>query len=137
MTGSPVIIYTDGGARGNPGPAGAGAVILREGKVLAQISEFLGVQTNNVAEYTALILALKKALELKVENVEVRMDSELIVKQMNGMYKVKHAGLKPLFIQACNLSKKFSTFRVVHVRREENRQADKLANDAMDAGALS
>ena len=130
----PAIIYTDGGARGNPGPAGAGAVILQDGNVLAEISEFLGTQTNNVAEYTALVLALKKALQLGLADVEVRMDSELIVKQMQGEYKVKNAGLKPLFLEVVNLSKKFSSFHISHVRREENSAADSLANQAMDAG---
>ena len=130
----PAIIYTDGGARGNPGPAGAGAVILQDGNVLAEISEFLGTQTNNVAEYTALVLALKKARQLGLADVEVRMDSELIVKQMQGEYKVKNAGLKPLFLEVVNLSKKFSSFHISHVRREENSAADSLANQAMDAG---
>jgi probable phosphoglycerate mutase len=132
---SDAVIYTDGGSRGNPGPAGAGAVILQAGKAVAEISEFLGVQTNNVAEYTALVLALKKALQLGISNVEVRMDSELIVKQMQGKYKVKHSGLKPLFIETVNLSKKFLSFRIAHVPREENSHADQLANAAMDAAA--
>jgi ribonuclease HI len=131
---APAIIYADGGARGNPGPAGAGAVIMQNGKITARISKFLGVQTNNVAEYTALILALKKAHQLGLSGIEVRLDSELIVKQMQGKYKVKNAGLKPLFVEVVNLSKKFTSFHITHVPREENSMADSLANEAMDAG---
>jgi ribonuclease HI len=130
---SAALIYTDGGSRGNPGPSAAGAVIIQNGTTIATVSEFLGIQTNNYAEYMALILALEKALQLGVTDVEVRMDSELIVKQMTGKYKIKHAGLRPLFIKASNLAKKFSSFSIMHVRRELNQEADRLANMAMDA----
>lgn len=128
------IIYTDGGSRGNPGPAGIGAVITKGGAQVASISEFLGATTNNVAEYTALIRALEKSLECGIEKVEVRTDSELMVKQMNGEYRVKNEGLKPLFLQAQMLKSRFASFAIVHVRREFNKEADRLANIAMDLG---
>ncbi len=126
------IVYTDGGSRGNPGPAGIGAVITRDGSQVASISEFLGATTNNVAEYTALIRALEKSLECGIEKVEVRTDSELMVKQMNGEYRVKNEGLKPLFLKAQMLKNRFASFAIVHVRREYNKEADRLANMAMD-----
>jgi ribonuclease HI len=130
-----VIIYTDGGSRGNPGPAGAGAVLCRGGENISKISEYLGVQTNNFAEYTALVLALQKAKDMGVRNVEVRMDSELIVKQMTGAYRVKNSGLIPLFTKARRLADEFPNFHIVHVRREFNKEADSLANLAMDKKA--
>jgi len=135
MTGSDIaIIYTDGGSRGNPGPAGIGAVITKDGQSVASISEFLGVTTNNVAEYTALIKALEKSLECGIEKVEVRTDSELMVRQMKGEYRVKNEGLKPLFLKAQALKNRFASFAIVHVRREYNKEADRLANQAMDLG---
>jgi ribonuclease HI len=132
-----MIIYADGGSRGNPGPAGIGVVLIKDGQTVAEISKFLGVTTNNVAEYTALVLGLEKAIEMGAQNVEVRMDSELVVRQMKHEYRVKHEGLKPLFLKAETLSKKFATFKIVHVRREMNEHADRLANIAMDAGPSS
>lgn len=127
------IAYTDGGSRGNPGPAGAGVVIKRGQTTVATISKALGITTNNVAEYTALLLALEKCLELGCRAVEVRMDSELIVRQMLGQYRVKNAGLIPLFEKAKGLSGQFASFSIVHVRREFNKEADSLANKAMDS----
>ena len=128
-----LIIYSDGGARGNPGLAGAGAVIYNENKEeIATISEFIGRATNNQAEYQALILALKKAKELKANQLEVFLDSELIVKQINREYKVKNKDLAPLFIQVYNLSLLFDKIDFFHVRRENNKRADELANLAMD-----
>ena len=127
-----VIIYTDGGSRGNPGPAGSGAILLRGGETLSTISKYLGITTNNIAEYTALVLALEAARDLGAKKIEVRMDSELIVKQMSGEYKVKNSGLIPLFTRARKLANDFAHFRIVHVRREFNKQADALANLAMD-----
>ena len=129
-----VQIYADGGSRGNPGPAGAGAVIMRGDEVVASVSEFLGYATNNVAEYTGLVRALEKAKELGLQQVEVLMDSELVVKQMNGEYKVKNSGLIPLFQKARQLASGFSEFKISHIRREYNKKADALANRAMDAG---
>ena len=129
-----VKIYADGGSRGNPGPAGAGAVIIKGDDVVEAVSEYLGRATNNVAEYTGLVRGLERAQALGFQNVEVRMDSELVVKQMNGEYRVKHPGLIPLFQQAKKLASVFREFKIVHVRREENKRADALANRAMDAG---
>lgn len=130
-----VKIFSDGGARGNPGPAGIGAVIYNEdNKILAQISEYLGVTTNNQAEYRALIAALKKAKELGAQKVECYLDSELVVKQLNREYKVKNKDLAPLFLEIHNLSLAFSNITFSHVRREYNKEADKLANEAMDRG---
>jgi ribonuclease HI len=135
-TNDQLIIYADGGSRGNPGPAGAGAVLFKGNESVAEISHFLGVATNNVAEYTALVLGLEKAHELGYQNVEVRMDSELVVRQMIGQYKVKNAGLIPLFMKARGLASRFPKFAIVHVRRELNKDADRLANLAMDSNNL-
>lgn len=131
-----VVVYTDGGARGNPGPAAAGVVIQKDGETIATIGQFLGkTLTNNWAEYQALIIALQKltALGLTDETVEVRMDSELIVKQMRGEYRVKHADLKTLYLQVQELLDGLGTVRFVHIRREQNKEADALVNEALDA----
>ena len=132
MANQPLIIYTDGGSRGNPGPAGIGAVLSKDGQTVLALSEYLGVTTNNVAEYTALVMALEKGLELGYRDVEVRMDSELIVRQMNGQYRVKNERLIPLFNKARQLASRYSGFQITHVRRELNKEADRLANQAMD-----
>jgi ribonuclease HI len=130
------VLRTDGGARGNPGPAGAGFVIEDAGgAVVRSGGRFLGVATNNVAEYEALVWGLRTALDHGVERIEVRADSELVVRQVNGRYKVKNAGLVPLHRTVCELLKRFASWRVVHVRREENAAADELANVAMDTRA--
>jgi ribonuclease HI len=129
------IIFSDGGARGNPGPAGIGAVIYDKDKnILAEVSRFLGVSTNNQAEYKALIEALKKAIELKISEVEAYLDSELVVKQLNREYKVKNKDIAPLFLEVYNLSQQFKSVKFSHVRREQNKEADRLANIAMDKG---
>lgn len=133
---SKFIIFTDGGARGNPGPAGIGAVIYNEDKVLvAEISEYLGETTNNQAEYKALIAALKKAITLGAIEVECYLDSELVVKQLNREYKIKNKELAPLFLEIHNLSLNFKKISFTHIPRERNKEADKLANEAMDRGA--
>ena len=133
-----LTIYTDGGARGNPGPAGAGAAVFRNDKEVACVSQFLGEQTNNWAEYEALILGLDAAkpfLEGQNMEVEVRMDSELIVKQMNGEYRVKDSALKLQYARVKDiLSDSFFNIEFKHVRRENNERADALANEAMDRG---
>ena len=130
-----IIIHSDGGARGNPGPAGIGAVLNNEkGDVLAEISKYLGETTNNQAEYKALIAGLEKAKELKAEELECYLDSELVVKQLNREYKVKNAELAPLFLKVHNLSLSFKKIRFIHIRREQNKVADLLANEAMDKG---
>ncbi|XKT74687.1 MAG: ribonuclease HI family protein [Patescibacteria group bacterium UBA2163] len=132
-----ITIYTDGGARGNPGPAGAGAVIYQEEKEVATVSEFLGVQTNNWAEYEALIRALEVARETlgdPLPHVRVYLDSELIVKQLSGEYRVKDAALKKQYARVIGLvEESFPTVSFTHVRREKNTRADELANQAMDA----
>ncbi len=130
-----IIIHSDGGARGNPGPAGIGAILNAEdGIVLAEISQYLGETTNNQAEYKALIAGLEKAVELKAEEVVCYLDSELVVKQLNREYKVKNAELAPLFLKVHNLSLSFKKITFTHVRREHNKEADRLANLAMDKG---
>jgi ribonuclease HI len=127
--------WVDGGARGNPGPAGYGAYVTDEdGNVVRELSGFLGVTTNNVAEYRGLLAALTLANELEARSLVVHADSELVVKQMNGQYKVKHEKLKPLFLQAQALAARLPKFTIRHVRREQNRDADRLANEAMDRG---
>jgi ribonuclease HI len=129
-----VILNIDGGSRGNPGPAGAGVVIrsAEDGTVLQQAGIFLGRATNNVAEYNGLLEGLKRAAALGADTVEVRSDSELMVRQMNGQYRVKNAGLRPLYAQATQLAGQFRSFKIGHVYREDNTDADRLANQAMN-----
>ena len=131
-----IVIFSDGGARGNPGPAGVGAVLYDENKkIIATISQFLGVATNNQAEYQALILALEKASKLKAKEIVCYLDSELVVRQLNREYKVKNKDLAPLFLKIHNLSLQFNKISFFHIPREQNQVADKLANEAMDRGA--
>ena len=127
-------LSTDGGARGNPGPAAYGYVLETEdGTVLDARGETIGVATNNVAEYRALIAGLEKAVELGIEELEVVSDSELLVKQMQGEYRVKNEALRELNDEANFLEKKLGRVRYKAVRREHNELADKLVNDALDA----
>ena len=127
--------HCDGGSRGNPGPAGFGAVIEDgQGRVVARLSEFLGVQTNNYAEYAGLLSCLKWALENGHKRLKVVSDSELMVKQMKGQYKVASPGLKPLWEEAKSLAKKLEKFEMGHTLRGGNKEADRLANEAMDRG---
>ena len=126
-------IRTDGAARGNPGPAGIGVVLLDpEGKVVDERAKGIGWATNNVAEYQALIVGLQLAKSHGVDRLAVFSDSTLMVEQMKGKWKVKHAGLKPLFALACKLAKEIGTVRYVAVPRERNRRADELANVGVD-----
>ncbi|MDY6913712.1 MAG: ribonuclease HI family protein [Planctomycetota bacterium] len=129
-----LIANIDGGARGNPGPAGAGVVLrdAADGAVVYQAGLYLGKATNNVAEYRALLAACKTAGDFNAAEVEVFSDSELLVRQMNGEYRVKNAGLKPLFEEALRLAGVFGRFTVRHVRREDNKDADQLANQAIN-----
>lgn len=135
-----IILHTDGGSRGNPGPSGAGYVIFDEhGATLKEGATYLGHNTNNFAEYTAVILGLKMIVEYVGETacasltVIVRMDSELVCRQLNGIYKVKHPNIIPLYQQVCTLMVKyFPHITFEHVRREHNKHADKLSNIAMD-----
>jgi len=136
-----IIIYTDGGARGNPGPAGAGAYITdNEGKEICSTSKFLGETTNNFAEYEAVVLGLKEAKKkfgkkLKDIAVHVKLDSELVTKQLNGEYQIKEETLFPQFINIWNMRvKDFPNVTFTHIRREKNKKADMLANKAMDEG---
>jgi len=130
-----LITFTDGGARGNPGPAGIGAAIYNENKVIvAELSEYLGVATNNQAEYKALIAALEKCKSLGATEIDCYLDSELVVKQLKHEYKVKNKDLAPLFLTIHNLSLNFKKITYTHVPRERNKEADRLANEAMDRG---
>jgi ribonuclease HI len=127
-------LSTDGGARGNPGPAAFGYVIETEdGTVLAAHGETIGIATNNVAEYSALIAGLEKARELAVEEVEVVSDSELMVKQMTGEYRVKNEALQELWQRASRLARGFRDVSYTAVRREHNELADRLVNEALDS----
>ena len=131
------IVNVDGASRGNPGPASAAWIIrdASDGEVLIEEGLFLGSETNNRAEYMALLFALEDALLLDAEEVTVRSDSELLVRQMQGKYKVKNAGLKGLFARSKRLSGSFKSFEIEHVPRDQNRDADRAANEALDAEA--
>jgi len=128
-------LYTDGGARGNPGPA-AFAYVLEDGDgtVLAAHGEKIGVATNNVAEYRGLVAGLAKAVELELPEVEVVSDSELLVKQMRGEYKVKNEALRELSLEAARLARRLDSVEYRHVRRAQNELADRLVNEALDSG---
>lgn len=136
-----IIVYTDGGSRGNPGPAGIGVAIFDDKENLTKTySKFLGYKTNNEAEYEAVIFALEKVKALvgkekiKALEVEMRMDSQLVERQLNGQYKIENDKLAPLFLKIWNLKVEYGKVRFVHIPREENKEADKLANEAMDEG---
>jgi ribonuclease HI len=128
-----ILIYTDGAARGNPGPAGAGAILRdSDGNVLAEIAEPLGHATNNVAEWTAVLLAVEEARRLGATHVDLRMDSQLVARQISGMYRVKHPDLKPIHATVMALLGALDGYTVGHVPRELNRDADRLSNVAID-----
>jgi ribonuclease H / adenosylcobalamin/alpha-ribazole phosphatase len=125
---------SDGAARGNPGPAAFGALLIDpEGKVRRELSEALGVATNNVAEYRGLIAGLEAAIEEGARRVEVKLDSELLVRQATGVYRVKNPGLQSLYQRAQELARQFDDVRYTHVPRAQNKDADALANQALDA----
>jgi len=128
------VLYTDGASRGNPGPAAIGAVIKDgQGRVLARISKRIGRTTNNQAEYRAVIAALEEAVRLGAAGVEIKSDSELVVRQINGRYRVKNPGLQPLYRQVEELQSSFQSCTIASIPRRQNREADGLCNAALDA----
>lgn len=137
------MLYADGGARGNPGPAGAGAVVFDNlGKRVVEVADYLGIATNNIAEYEAILRGLKKLVEeypadvLKSSSLSIRMDSKLVIEQLKGAYKVKHPNLVPRYLEVKNiLARNFGKVSFEHVYRENNKDADALANRAMDRGS--
>jgi ribonuclease HI len=130
---SSLKLFSDGAARGNPGPAGAGAVLMdAEGRVVARLGRFLGVQTNNYAEYMGLLLGLKHARSLGVKELEVLADSELLIRQLQGRYQVKSPTLRPLYEEASALLEQIPRVKLTHVPREKNKAADEMSNRAID-----
>jgi len=133
-----LFIHADGASRGNPGEAGAGAVISdSRGRTLKELKCFLGMTSNNVAEYQALILALEKALELGARSITISLDSELVVRQIRGEYRVREPHLKTLHQKAQEILNQFSQYSILYIPREENRRADQLANEAIDQRTLN
>ncbi len=127
------LMMVDGAARGNPGEAGSGAVIYDEhGAVVKELSRYLGRTTNNVAEYQGLLMGLEELIRMGKKRISVRSDSQLLVRQLNGQYRVKDEKLKPLFERAMMLLRRFDSFRIIHVPRELNKAADRLANQSID-----
>ena len=127
-----LTMFTDGASRNNPGEAGAGIFILRDGKPVDKIARYLGTTTNNIAEYQAAIIGLEQFVKLGSSMVRLHADSELMVKQLNGQYKVKNEGLKPLHARVKELIAKIGTVEVQYIPREKNKEADALANQAID-----
>jgi ribonuclease HI len=129
-----ILIYTDGAARGNPGPAGLGAILrdVETGAVLLELARFLGIRTNNYAEWTAVEEALREALSLGASQVDLRMDSELVARQITGRYRVRHPDLKPIHARVMLMLGQLSGYTVGHVPRELNKDADRLSNVAID-----
>ena len=133
--GGAVIVHVDGGARGNPGPAAIGVVVSRpDGEVLDEVAERIGVATNNVAEYRALLRGLERAAALGAREIDLVNDSELVAKQLTGAYKVKHPAMKPLYDEAMSALRGFDRWSIRSVPRAENARADALVNEALDAG---
>ena len=129
------VIFADGASRGNPGPAAIGVTIKDEqGRLIASISRRIGKATNNQAEYRAVIAALEEAAKLDAGQVDIKMDSELVVKQITGEYRVKSAALKPLYLQAKQLQGVLGSFTITHIPRQQNSEADSMANKALDLG---
>jgi ribonuclease HI len=129
-------LFADGGSRGNPGPAAGGAVLLGEdGTVLREVGEYVGIATNNVAEWRGLLAGLDAALELGVEDLAIRLDSELVVRQLTGVYRVKHPDLIPLAARARRLLARLRSVDIAHVRRKDNAAADAVVNRVLDEKA--
>jgi probable phosphoglycerate mutase len=135
--GGSAVAHIDGGSRGNPGPAAYGVHITRADGTVVELKECIGVATNNVAEYRGLVAALSWATTLGIHRLHVRSDSLLLIKQMRGEYRVKHAGLIPLWQEARGLARQIGDVQFEHVRRELNTDADRLANEAMDEAAAA
>ncbi|MFH1305288.1 MAG: ribonuclease HI family protein [Candidatus Omnitrophota bacterium] len=130
-------IFTDGGSRGNPGPSGIGVVVFNEeGKRIAEISRYIGIATNNVAEYLAIIYALQEAVHLKIKTLTLHVDSQLAAKQLKGEYKVKDQKIRRFFDLALNLFREFDKIEIKEIPREENKEADILVNKAINLKAL-
>jgi len=127
-----LTIYSDGASRNNPGESGAGIFIMQNGAHLEGIARYLGMTTNNIAEYSAAIIGLERAVQLGASSVKLFADSELMVKQLNGLYKVKNEGLKPLHAKARGLINRIGNVEVRYIPREQNKEADALANRAID-----
>ena len=128
------VLYVDGAAKGNPGPAGIGVQIVLDGQVVQEACDPIGIATNNAAEYQALIKGLTLAQELEAKRIRVVSDSELMVNHLNGRYKVKSESLRPLYLEARRLLGQFSAFRIGHVDRSQNQEADRLANEGIQKG---
>jgi len=132
-----LVIFVDGGSRGNPGPSGIGIVVQDDkGKVVKEFNKYIGIATNNVAEYSAVIYGLQEALIAKADKVELNLDSELVTQQLKGEYRVKNEKIKPLFAQALHLISGFKKVDIKNIPREKNKEADKLVNKAINLGAL-
>jgi ribonuclease HI len=128
-----LLLYSDGACRGNPGLGGAGAVLVDpKGRVVCSLKKFLGLCTNNIAEYKALILGLEAAVERRPKKLHIFLDSELLVKQVDGSYRVKHKNLKPLMVKVRDLLSSLESYTIQHIDRSENKKADELANEAID-----
>ena len=128
-----LLLYTDGACRGNPGVGGAGAILVNpKGRVVCSLKKFLGLCTNNIAEYKALILGLEAAVERRPKKLHIFLDSELLVKQVDGSYRVKHKNLKPLMGKVRDLLSSLESYTIQHIDRSENKKADELANEAID-----
>lgn len=132
-----LTLYVDGGSRGNPGPSGIGVVILdSKGKRVKEFKKYIGIATNNIAEYNAVIYGLQEALIEKGTEIELNLDSELVAQQLKGEYKVKNSNIKPLFEQALHLISGFKKVDIRHIDRAKNKEADKLVNKAINLGGL-
>ena len=132
-----IVLYTDGGSRGNPGPSGIGVIMLDSNKKkIKEISRYIGLTTNNIAEYSALVCGLEEAAALGASDVVIFMDSELLAKQLSGEYRVKDGNIRPLFEKALGVLKNFNSFEIKHIDREKNKEADKLVNKAINLAGL-
>ena len=126
------MVYTDGGSRGNPGPAGCGAVLISPEGEKKELHKYVGIQTNNYAEYYGMILAFEELVKMGIKSIHLKADSQLMIKQMKGEYRVKNENLKPLYLKAKKLCENFDSVEFEHVKRHLNKEADALANLAMD-----